>query len=279
VLAERVGHDCLKTLYAAADVFVNFTLHHSENFGLANIEAMSAGLPLVVSDWGGLRDTVVQDETGYRVPTYQGRIAEHVDLWQARLHCRRLATDPLLRARLGRAGRARAERCYAVKDLGARLLALLENPIANGASGRETRLSAFGSRYHRAFFSEDEFDFLPRYDAKTMALYRRLIRPYCTSPMIETLDTRSRLFLASPFLAEQPAGGLALVDPVWPGAREIVDEAEQRLVRLLIGSGFASLEEVSRILPRGAQATVSTLLERGILVHGRAPGYEDAQLT
>ena len=277
VLAERFGHDCLKGLYAAADVFVNFTLHHSENFGLANVEAMSAGLPLVVSDWGGLRDTVVHNETGYRVPTYQGRLGEHVDLWQARLHCRRLATDPQLRARMGKAGRAHVERSYALRDLGERLRTLLESTIASDFSGRQTRFSEFGFRYHQAFFSEEQFDLLPHYDDETMDLYRTLIRPYCTSEMVEALDDRSRLFLASPFVVKHSEGRLAVIDPVWPGAREVVEKAEQTLVKTLLGSGFATMEEVSRVLSKGAEATVRALLDRGVLVHGRPPEDEDSQ--
>lgn len=31
---------------------------------------MAAGLPVVVSDWDGHRDTVVDGENGFRIPTY-----------------------------------------------------------------------------------------------------------------------------------------------------------------------------------------------------------------
>ena len=39
-----------------------------ETFGLTPIEAMASRLPVVVSDWNGYRDTVVEGRTGYRVP-------------------------------------------------------------------------------------------------------------------------------------------------------------------------------------------------------------------
>jgi glycosyltransferase involved in cell wall biosynthesis len=39
-----------------------------ETFGLAPVEAMAAGLPLIVSDWDGMKDTVTPD-VGFRIPT------------------------------------------------------------------------------------------------------------------------------------------------------------------------------------------------------------------
>ncbi len=39
-----------------------------ETFGLAPLEGMAAGLPLLVSDWDGMKDTVSPD-VGFRVKT------------------------------------------------------------------------------------------------------------------------------------------------------------------------------------------------------------------
>lgn len=57
-------------LYSAADVFVSPADSVQESFGITNLEAMASGLPQVVSDWNGYRDTVRHGETGFRVPTY-----------------------------------------------------------------------------------------------------------------------------------------------------------------------------------------------------------------
>jgi glycosyltransferase involved in cell wall biosynthesis len=58
-----------RTAFAAADVFISFSDNYQETFGLTPIEAMAAGLPAVVSDWNGYRDTVRDGIDGYRVPT------------------------------------------------------------------------------------------------------------------------------------------------------------------------------------------------------------------
>lgn len=55
-------------LWSAADIFALPVDNIQETFGLAPVEAMAAGLPVVVSDWDGFRDTVTP-ETGFRIPT------------------------------------------------------------------------------------------------------------------------------------------------------------------------------------------------------------------
>lgn len=56
----------LKFYYSAADVFV--TTPWYEPFGITPVEAMSCGVPVIGSDVGGLKSTIVPNETGYLVP-------------------------------------------------------------------------------------------------------------------------------------------------------------------------------------------------------------------
>lgn len=55
--------------WAGADVFCSFSDNIQETFGIVPIEAMAAGLPVVVSDWDGYKDTVRDGVDGFRVPT------------------------------------------------------------------------------------------------------------------------------------------------------------------------------------------------------------------
>ena len=122
----------------AADIFVSLSDNIQETFGLTPIEAMAAGLPCVVSDWDGYRDTVVDGETGFRVPTVAvppgagidvadryavgldgydrmigiASLSTAVDVSACAEAIVRLANDPELRARQGAAGRARAQRLF-----------------------------------------------------------------------------------------------------------------------------------------------------------------------
>lgn len=58
-----------KLAWAAADIFCSFADNLQETFGITPIEAMAAGLPVVVSDWDGYKGTIEQGVTGFRIPT------------------------------------------------------------------------------------------------------------------------------------------------------------------------------------------------------------------
>jgi hypothetical protein len=120
--------------WQGADVFVSLADNIQETFGLTPVEAMAAGLPVIVSDWNGYKDTVRDGKDGIRVPTllppagvgndlamrhaleldtydfYIGRtsLATVVDPESLAQACVRLATDAALRQQMGAQGQARA---------------------------------------------------------------------------------------------------------------------------------------------------------------------------
>lgn len=65
-------------LYSAADVFTSPVDNIQETFGLTPIEAMACGVPQVVSDWNGYKDTVLHEVTGFRVTTYWSKCASDI---------------------------------------------------------------------------------------------------------------------------------------------------------------------------------------------------------
>jgi glycogen(starch) synthase len=93
-----VPHDELQRLYDRAAVVV--CPSRREGFGVACLEAMAHGRPVVATRVGGLRDLVVDGETGLLVPPR--------DVQALRAALERLLADPELRRRLGAAGRTRA---------------------------------------------------------------------------------------------------------------------------------------------------------------------------
>jgi glycosyltransferase involved in cell wall biosynthesis len=95
-----VPHDELQRLYARAAVVA--CPSRREGFGVACLEAMAHGRPVVATAVGGLRDLVVNGETGVVVPAR--------DPAALRSALERLLADPELRRRLGAAGRERARR-------------------------------------------------------------------------------------------------------------------------------------------------------------------------
>ena len=77
VLAPSVTHhvldgrtpDIRAHVWHAADIFLSLSDNIQETFGLTPIEAMAAGLPCIVSDWDGYKETVRHEQDGFRIPT------------------------------------------------------------------------------------------------------------------------------------------------------------------------------------------------------------------
>jgi D-inositol-3-phosphate glycosyltransferase len=62
----------LNQAWAGADVFISLVDNIQETFGITPIEAMAAGLPVVISDWDGYRYTVRDGIEGFLIPTLIG---------------------------------------------------------------------------------------------------------------------------------------------------------------------------------------------------------------
>jgi glycosyltransferase involved in cell wall biosynthesis len=127
-----------ETAWAGADVFCSLSDNIQETFGIVPIEAMAAGLPVVVSDWDGYKDTVRHEVDGYRIATtmpeaglatdlalrhalevdtydmYCGHTCSlvSVDIEQAAQAFVKLFESSELRQTMGAAGRLRAQQVY-----------------------------------------------------------------------------------------------------------------------------------------------------------------------
>jgi starch synthase len=124
--------------WACADVFCSLSDNFQESFGITPVEAMASGLPVVVSDWDGYRESVQHGVQGFLVPTTmppeglgQDLITRYaigqdnydhfmaysssfvaVDVPAATHALETLICNPDLRLKMGEAGRQRVKQQY-----------------------------------------------------------------------------------------------------------------------------------------------------------------------
>lgn len=107
VFAGQVPYDAVPRYQNMLSISVSVSVV-SESFGVAVIEAGACEKPVVVSSMGGLPEVVEDEVTGIVVlPRDVAATAAAIE---------RLACDPALRSRMGRAGRERVRRLYDWQD-------------------------------------------------------------------------------------------------------------------------------------------------------------------
>src|SRR5215471_12295995 len=131
---EMVDQPSTRELYSHADVFVCPSIY--EPFGIINLEAMACETAVVASAVGGIKEVVVDGETGFLVPLEQMNEspfeATNPEQFARDLAQRvnQLMRDPQLRERFGKAGRKRVEESFSWIAIARETKALYESIIS-----------------------------------------------------------------------------------------------------------------------------------------------------
>src|SRR5256714_1605601 len=127
---EMLDRQSTIEFYAHAAVFCCPSIY--EPFGIINLEAMACETAVVASAVGGIKEVVVDGETGFLVPLEQMKEspfeATNPDKFARDLAARidQLMKDRQLRERFGKAGRKRAEEKFSWSAIAAKTKALYE---------------------------------------------------------------------------------------------------------------------------------------------------------
>src|SRR5438876_2153852 len=121
---DMADHQSACELYSHAAVFICPSIY--EPFGIINLEAMACETPVVASDVGGIKEVVVDGETGFLVPLEQSKEspfeATNPEKFAQDLAARinQLMKDQQLREEFGKAGRKRAEEKFSWSAIAAK---------------------------------------------------------------------------------------------------------------------------------------------------------------
>ena len=126
--ARHASEEELPDLYRSADLFCLPSTSHAETFGLAAVEAMASGLPVITTDVGTGTSTInVDGETGFVVPP------DDVEALTAAI--RKLLSDQQLLTKMGVAARKRVEKHYDRNVMLTRVLELYRRAVTDDGPG------------------------------------------------------------------------------------------------------------------------------------------------
>ena len=133
---EMVDKETVRELYSNASVFCCPSIY--EPFGIINLEAMACETAVVATAVGGIKEVVVDGETGFLVPIDQMTESpfepNNPDKFSRDLAARvnQLMADPALCEKFGRAGRKRAEEKFGWPAIAQQTKALYERLCSGG---------------------------------------------------------------------------------------------------------------------------------------------------
>ncbi len=110
----------VEKLLSEAQVFV--LASNYEGFPISIVEAMRAGLPVVASDVGGVRESVQDGHNGFLIP--------RADKTMLRDKLKVLISDSALRTKMGTASRRRYEKDFTAERMVAKTLDVYDNLLA-----------------------------------------------------------------------------------------------------------------------------------------------------
>ncbi len=198
-IAQLLGHRAdVEDLYAAMDLFV--LPSHREGFPRAPMEAAASGVPCIVTDIRGCRQTVDHEVTGAIVPRGEPQALAAM--------IQRLADEPLTRRRFGAAARVKAAAEFDERVVFDRVLAGYERLLASPAVRSAARAVAPGRLRHALTIDlEDWHQHYQRAATGQLgAASQRVVR--CTHRILDMLDeagARATFFVVGALAADHPA--------------------------------------------------------------------------
>ena len=273
--------EVLPFFYNLSDIYINLTLHHDEQFGYTQVEAMSCGTPVIGTDWGGLQDTIRHQQTGFKIKTFLTKWGVQIDRYSLLTSCRDLIESKELRTEMSKNARCVARTEYTMHVFQNRLETEIQRMLNEPSSPSRglNQLSNFGLKYNFTF-SEREIGedgkllsmipISPTYSEENYDLYYQLIRPYTSGP-VRTEVRHSDILFFAPESFRIEGNTLHVTDVLWPQVYS-ASPLDLEIIRYLIKTPYVPYQKLQRdfggvTCQDDIYSCLLTLIAKGVVVN------------
>lgn len=270
----------LRDIYTVADVLINMTLHHDENFGLGQVEAMACGTPVVGTSWGGLKDTIKHGETGYQISTVVTDSGVKINWWEAINRIVYLLEDETTLQQFRERCPAHATENFSEARYAENLESILADCMQRNKSRGEPLIA---TDFANQFWLQCQPDSMspPPFQrgARTFKLYKEMIAPFTGTtedliPAGDALRSDQLVVLAVPVQIRE--GVIQVDDPIFP-VEITVPDAERKtceaILEVLRKEPVIQLERLEHLVnaqARGSlQTTLKWMIDAGVVLRAR----------
>ena len=266
-----LNQDDLVRLYHVADVLMNLSLHHDENFGYAQVEAMACGTPVLANAWGGMKDTVKDNDSGYLIPTWVTASGIRFDTHLAKERLVEMLEDDAQRTTFGHNAIARVREHFSMETFAKQLINVIED---DQFGPKEFKFSPQGLKYAWRFSQKEENDTVvklsalqPRYSSYHDEDYVHVIRHY-TSRSTPKIRNEGLCYKPSYWHHGErtPEGGFKIIndDPLWPHD-STVHGIEMEILEFVFSQGSAPVSILQERWGEDCIENIERLVHKGYL--------------
>ena len=189
----------MKELYRIGDTLMNLTLD-TDNFGNAQIEAMGAGLPVIGTAWGALKDTIIEGQTGFLADTWISEYGIRFDMPKVVNSLQLLSVQPALRNMIGIYAAQYATSQYSMTAYRERLIEMIDALLSVAPMPSTARFANLGVSLQARFatvdqYTGDEVALFPAFSRLSDPQWTQLIRPYSSLGWLDP-SSGNRMFTA-----------------------------------------------------------------------------------
>ncbi|MBC8754090.1 glycosyltransferase family 4 protein [Kordia sp. YSTF-M3] len=231
---SNLSNDELTLCYGALDFLIHPTNSLDENFGYAPIEAMKCGTPVIGTAYGGLKDSIVHEKTGFLLDTWSSASGIRSDYFSGLNFIKKLHGNSALKQEVTNNCLERAEAHYSFKSCAQNLVEIVN-------SSTNSKLSTISMTGNLDFLTYTENVYLPKVKP-SWNYYKKVAQIYCNTS-IENIEFSSTLFLRtfSKFtILEQQ---IIFEDPTWPAKIPFNTQTEEILKACETTTNYNQLKE------------------------------------